>query len=179
MHQTLQTEPLLRPKAAPIIYAIKLIADASWWITIIKVCRSENDIPYRKQYGKINAAGPALMANADAVVDTVKPWTHQQVFTYTPERKLQIRMGQALYHTGSDYDSHELRRCHTDQQRDQRKHAVHGDVVEQVVTIIRPKAHLLLRVMQAVQRPPRIPLMLRAMQPVGDEIEDQKIEKEG
>ena len=68
MHQTLQTEPLLRPKSAPIIYAIKLITDACRRVTLLKVCRSENDIPYRKQYGKINAAGPALMADTDAVV---------------------------------------------------------------------------------------------------------------
>ena len=130
MHQATQAESLLRPKSAPIIYAIKLIADASWWITLIKVCRSENDIPYRKQYGKINTAVTALMTDTDAMVDTVKPWAYQQVFTYTAERKLQIRMGQAFEHTGSDNDSHKLRWCDTYQQRDQRKYAVHGNVVK-------------------------------------------------
>ena len=115
MHQALQPQPLLRPKPTTIIFPVKLIAYACRRVTVFKICGSKHDVPNREQNGKINAACPALMPNTNAVMDTMKPWAHQQIFTNTPERKLQIRMGQALDHTGGNHDSNKLHRRYTNQ----------------------------------------------------------------
>mmetsp|Transcript_36595 Transcript_36595/g.84867 ORF Transcript_36595/g.84867 Transcript_36595/m.84867 type:complete len:323 (-) Transcript_36595:1691-2659(-) len=105
----------------------------------------------------------------------VKARADQQPLAERAETQTHIGMLQALQQLGDDRDRDELPRLHTDQPREQRKGRGHEHIVQQVVAVIAPHRHLALAVVQAVQRPPKVELVLPAVEPVAHEVEHDEV----
>ncbi len=73
--QALQAQPLLRPKATPVIaLLLDLVTDAGGVIALLKIGRTKEHVPPRQQDAKIAPAQRVarFMADANAVVHAVK-----------------------------------------------------------------------------------------------------------
>ena len=88
------------------------------------------------------------MANADAVVDTVKARADPKPLADAPKPHAYIRMLQALAELGKGDDGDKLPRGHADQLRDQDDDNIDQQIDQQVITVVAPHGHLSLCVVQ-------------------------------
>nr|GEU28068.1 hypothetical protein [Tanacetum cinerariifolium] len=191
--QALQRQPVLRPETTAVFAARhdgavgrrfrQLVADAGGDEFRREVGGPEKDIPHRQQHGKIAAAQRAgasrLVADADRVVHAVVARRHQQPLAQPAEMDAHVGMLQALQDARDRHQDHVLRRFHADAQRDHAHVDVAQEVVQQVIAVVAPQVHVLLAVVQAVQRPPPVEMVRGAVVPVIEEIEHHEIHVEG
>ncbi len=85
---------------------------------------------------------------------------------------------QALQDARDRDQHHVLRRLHADAQRDHAHVNVAQKIVEHVVAVVAPQVHVLLAVVQAMQRPPPVELVRGAVVPVIEKVQHHEVHQE-
>ena len=106
----------------------------------------------------------------------MKAGTHPQTLTHQSKTQPQIGVLKVLAQLRQSDYRHKLAWCDSHQLR--YEHPNHGlqYVVEQMVTVITPLRHVSLRMVDRVQSPPPVPLVLCTVQPVIHKIKQHQIQ---
>ena len=118
------------------------------------------------------------MANANAVVPAVKPGADPEPLPHLTEPQPHVGVLKALAELGDGHNGNELPRRNTNQLRHRHQNHVAQQVVEQVVAVVAPHRHLLLRMVQRMQSPPPLEVMLPPMDPVVHKIKYHQIQQQ-
>ena len=76
------------------------------------------------------------------------------------------------------HDRHILARRNAEALRHHNQDQVTNQVVQQMVAVVAPLGHLLLRMVQGMQLPPPVPPVLAAMQPVIQAVKQKQVEQQ-
>jgi hypothetical protein len=109
----------------------------------------------------------------------VKPGADQRTLKPKAKPHFEVGVREAFKQLAEGNHGHELAWGNADEARDDHHEAVHDQGVEQVIAVVGPYRHLALAVVQGVQAPPPLQLMLQAVQPVADEIELKSVSHKG
>ncbi len=119
-----------------------------------------------------------FMANAHAVVCAVKTRTDPQPLTQPTKTHTQIGMLKALAQLRQGHHRNELAGRNANDLSHHDPNQRMQQVVQHMVAVVGPLRHLTLRMMHRMQGPPGVELMLRAMQPIVDEVKHNEINDE-
>ena len=110
------------------------------------------------------------MPEPHRVVQAVEPWRDDQ--TGQPTRKCQSNIGvlQALPDPSDHDKAQKLARHHTNKECNKCEDGITQQIIDEVITVVRPEGHPSLRVVDSMKRPPPVPSVLKAMNPVVDKI---------
>src|ERR1700682_4583131 len=103
---------------------------------------------------------------------------HQQSFSEPAKGQPDIGVAQALDKSHEEHEHRKLQRRNTDSEPDHTEPQPRYQIVQKMIAIIGPKAHLPLSVMQSVQRVPTAEGMRQTMAPVIRAVEDKGVYNE-
>ena len=127
--------------------------------------------------GALRAVRP-FVADADAVVTPVETRADPQALAQASEPDAQVGVLQVLAELHDRHHRDELARRDADQLGHHHHDAVVQQRVEQVVAVVAPHRHLALRMVQRMQVPPPAQLVLAAVDPVLEEVEDHQVDQQ-
>ena len=87
-------------------------------------------------------------------------------------------MLQAFAQLCQHYDDNELFRCHADKLGHQHHDDVVQNAFQHMAAVVAPHRHLALRMVQRMQLPPPLQLVLAAVRPVADKIKQQQVDQQ-
>ncbi|MNV57550.1 hypothetical protein D3C71_1498880 [compost metagenome] len=119
-----------------------------------------------------------LVTYADTVVQAMKTRAHPQALAPAAKPQSHIRVLKALAQLRDRHNSYELARRHTNELGHHHQNGVAQQVIQQVVAVVAPHRHLLLGMVQGVQAPPPLKMVLSPVDPIVHKIEHDQIHQQ-